>query len=262
MPWPPSAPLPEKRQVNDPIPPSNDFGLFLDWATEAMGLQILDMITAKANFVQTNRPLKLIVQETDPNITSDEEMWLNTGGGSIEDSGFLSDRAISKCSTIPPFLVTTTLTLVNGGVNAALAINKQAKTYTQARFLLTGWTTSPTDLYIVAYGADGSVLGSTPSLVSQATAAGVMITGTFKTPIALSESTKVYLAIVCIGGSGLNVARGSFAGGVTGNALIQNLMTNPVAVSMTGQGAFPSTGTPPTLSFATKTSNVPWIELI
>lgn len=260
--WIPQTSLPQKRNVGDKIPPGNDLALVIDRLEEMAKAGLLDTTSAKQTFVQTPTPLTLVASDTDPNLQSPDQLWVQTGGAAIVDSGFFADRATSTCQTCPPFLIATTLTLTNGGLNAALAVNKETKAYTQIRFLLTGWTTAPTDLYAVIWGLDGSVLGSTDTLVAQATAGGVLITGTLKTPVPISAGTRVYLGVVCIGGSGLSIARATFAGAVAGYAQIQALAPLPIAVSMTGQTGVPSSGTPPTLLFTTRTSNVPWIELV
>jgi hypothetical protein len=262
MAWTPTSPLPTKRTVKEAVPPSQDFALFIDFLTELKNAGLLDTAAAKQGFVQTDTPIKFRVSDTDPGILAAEEVWLQTGGAAIADSGFFADRSTSTCQTVPPFLIATTLTMLNGGINAALAINKETKAYNQARFLLTGWTTSPTDMYICVWGTDGAVLGNTDSVATQASAAGgLLITGTFKAPLQISAGTKVYIGVVTIGGSGLSVARATYGGAVAGYAQIMNLLPNPIAVSMTGQTAALNTA-PVALSFTTKTSNVPWIELI
>lgn len=261
MPFVATVALPDVRQVKDPVPPNLDINALVAAVRELQNAGLLDVLSAKQLFVQTSAPLKFIPSDTEPTLAGPEEMWIQTNGDATPEAGYSADRLASTCYTTPIFFTNGTLTLTNGSINAALAVNKETKTYTTIRTHIAAQTTAATDLFLGVWAADGTLLGATANLATTA-AAGAMLSAPLVSPLTISASVPVFLGISVIGGSGITVLRSSVGGGSVTGATTTFAAVVKRRTSWTVTGSAATSAAPAALSGVTNSVNLPWIELV
>ncbi len=253
-------PLPNDRGPDDKIPIYNDINLTKRAIFAMQKAGLLTVEDALQGLARVNIPTNFIRSDTRPDTLGPDDVWINTGGPAVQDTGFFADRASSTCGTMPFALINGSLTLTSGGIVAGRAINKATKQYTAIRTHIITQTTAATDMFMGVWGEDGSLLASTANL-SASSVVGSLLSASLTTPLNLSAGVPVFLGIATIGGSGITVPRMQFGGGLAGTSATLGVIS-PARPSWLVTGNAATSAAPPNLSGTTLSANIPWLELV